>query len=867
MQVRLIPKRIRVAALAMLFIATWSTETQAEETIPSLRWKNGDTLPGQFAASRAEHIRWKSPQFEDTLTLDPATLDRVTFPKRIAPPTESFQVTAVTGDAWVADLIAANVKTFLFSSKRFGQMHVPRGAVLSMERRDHPRLAFRSTATTEGWVATDPSDWQVNHLGHIETKNIRADAFRPIALPKRFEVDVAFQSTRGRTGFILALGKNLRQVVRLETWGNEVVLVQGARFEPVLTLEEDQHEIHLRIAFDADKGIATVFDANGRLLAQLDKVRPAEGSRGLFVRNRGFDLTIQSLRVFHQNSNQPFVLSKPRVHMVDGQVLEGRLFVDKSGARVTSAGGISQSVDLGQVDRILSPDVKRTDIHGPASLTYGDGAIVRGSLVELDTNQLVLKTAFSSSPVICSLTGASLLRLGTKEHQASSQVPRDRLMSTGGTLHGQVSFAEDRKAPIRWKPLGAVDAVRLANAANARIQRSRASMKPAFDAEAFTDALHLRSQEIIPCRVVSWNEKKVVFESPFVTTGTLPPEKIKGIELGRTPHTDHDFTSSTWKGTPGIIQRDEGLVVITKKGHRIWHPDALAGREVRFNVKWGKIRSGVFSISAFHHEDNKLGKFSLYFDSGFIYVAAQSRINRNNNRFRISHANGQIACKLRCVDEEVHLFINDQQAPILQMAKGTKPGTAFEFSVTHLDPHTLGHEDAVRINRFRVTRNLALKTEALDHALSIPRFSRENPHTHVLAAKTGDLLRGKLLYIQDQKIRFESKGRELTIPVDRVSHVVDVQEEPSNSENSTPAAGGDKMNMVQTTLSNGSVLEFKPIQVVEGKLLGQSPIYGAVAVPVDSIQRLRFGDSDFEDATNLFEHWIARPSKEPAFDE
>ena len=71
---------------------------------------------------------------------------------------------------------------------------------------------------------------------------------------------------------------------------------------------------------------------------------------------------------------------------------------------------------------------------------------------------------------------------------------------------------------------------------------------------------------------------------------------------------------------------------------------------------------------------------------------------------------------------------------------------------------------------------------------------------------------------------------------------------------------------VGVRLTDGSILIFEPLEVKDGELLGQSSIYGQVAVPVDSVEHFYFGDTS-ESLRTPFEAWVVRPAKEPAFGE
>ena len=146
----------------------------------------------------------------------------------------------------------------------------------------------------------------------------------------------------------------------------------------------------------------------------------------------------------------------------------------------------------------------------------------------------------------------------------------------------------------------------------------------------------------------------------------------------------------------------------------------------------------------------------------------------------------------------------------------------------------------------------------LERALTVPRFNRDNPPNHILVAKTGDMKRGKLLGFQGQTVQFDSKLREFSIPIDRVARVVNVSRD--NGSRQTSATQSE----VRVTLTDGSILVFEPLEVQNDKLLGRSPIYGEVSIPVDSIQYLHFGEK-VKSFKAAFEKWIVRPAKEPTY--
>lgn len=741
-------KRIVVTLLAAL----WVTTLQAQEVTVRLQWKNGDSLPGKLLESSPGTVRWASQCFSDNLVINTDQLGSILFPQQSAPPTEAFQINTASDDVWTADLIGADDNTFLFSSKRHGQVRVNRDAIYAFNRRESPNLIFDGSqlAAWESHKADESkvpflldvdarSSWIPNAAGYLQTNRAKASIFCAFNLPKRFEIDLEFRATDKPPSFVLAIGEGIRKALRLETWADEVVVIQHVRFMRVLTFGRDRRSIRLRLMVDGVDRTLNVFDATGHLLVNVQDLEPITAKSGLFVRNRGKNLTIRRLNVYQQptlltdRARQSIDPSKPQVHMTDGQVVYGRLFVSENTAYVLDTQGIQRNISIADIDRVIQPRVEPIAMGEPTELTYADGAVLRGKIEQLKADRVILRTTFADEPVTCMLVGASQLQLGQTTEISDPSKDDDRLFYASGSLRGSILFDAKNVSPILWKSEGATAPVRLANTGEYGIARSgkRVSRGSPFDAKRFPNMLHLKNGEVIPCQVASYDEKVFDFQSPFITEKQIDSSFVKAIEFKPSERRD-----------PNEEQPSE--------------------------------------------------------------------LDRWLNEIR-----------------EV------EQKPVLGI-------------------------DPVKLER----------------ALTVPRFNRDSPPSHLLVANTGDFKRGKLLTINEQTIQFDSKLRRLTIPVDLVARVVDVSKSRSNRNHhhAGPEEDPDKSvrvndtsQLIRITLGDRSVLIFEPLKSEDGMLLGHSPIYGAVVVPVNSIQYLHFGDYEVESFRSGFEEWVVRPSKEPEF--
>ena len=552
--------------------------TQAEETKTLLRWKNSDVLPGELSEIKDGKIRWASPYFLDDLVLDVNALDSIIFPKTPNPATETFRVRTVSGDVWIADLIGSDANTFHFTSKRHGQFRVKRSAVFSIEHRndftpllDAAKLIYWQPSRTK---KDDPIplvfhggnlDWHQDSKRHIHTSRNKAELFHAFKWHKHFEIDLALAFTEHPPSFVFALGKDLYQALRLEVWSDKLVAVQGTLVQPVLTIQPEQRNLRLRLAYNESTGVLRVFDFTGNLLLKLEGVKPTTKESGPYIQNRGKGLTVQAVNIYRRPVPEPTAqqvdFTKPHVYMMNGQIVEGKLFVQKDGAYVLDTDGTRQNIDLQKVSRVVLPGIPPTALDVKDGLPtpyieYPDEVVLHGKVTQANTDSLMLQTAFADEPVTCTLTGASKLRFNTNSDTNKTIQKLDRLFHATGTLGGRVSFRENRDRPsIQWKSIGASEPVRLANNQTIHIRRflqptSKASHH--FDTTQFPHALHLRTGETFPCHIAAYDGKALSFRSPFVSALRMDAATIKAIEFSDRTSVPSSDNIHTLNGTPPI---------------------------------------------------------------------------------------------------------------------------------------------------------------------------------------------------------------------------------------------------------------------------------------------------------------------------
>ena len=793
-------KKILIAVLVVMVLGF--PTVQAEETDMLLRWKNGGTLPGQLQESSSGTIRWASPYFLDDLVLDMDVLSSVVFPKTSNPATETFRISTVSDDVWIADLIGSDNNTFLFSSERHGQFRVKRAAVRSLEHRNHSNHLFDGSELTH-WklpktkkdiddpaflIFHEPSyDWHQDNEGHPQTHRNRAELFHALKWPKHFEIDLELAFTEHPPSFVFAFGKNLYQALRLGVWSDKLVAVQGTLSQPMLTIQPEQHNIRLRLTYDESTGVLRVFDFAGNVLLKLEGVKPTVKESGLYIQNRGKNLTVRELKVYRLPVSEPTTqqvdFSKPRVYMMNGKVVQGELFVRKDSVYVLDTDGTRQDIDLQKVSRVVQPGIPSTALDvgtglPSAYIKYPDEVILHGKVIQVNAERVTLQTAFAEEPVTCSLAGASRLHFDTYRKTDGTLQNTDMLFHATGNLRGRVLFGENRGIlSIQWESVGALKPVRLANNQAIHIRQflqPTLKVSQHFDPVQFPHALHLQTGETFPCHITDYDGKSISFQSPFITAQHLDSANMKALE----------FSDRTSVSSIDITQR-------TSRPHSV----SLILEEV----------NGL--------QNHKIEMFAISKDGKKQAIKGDFRVTK----------------------------LEDGRIKLIIKELGKAPNQDWMELTTALPEPKINKLDA-----------------ELERALTVPRFNRDNPPNHILVANTDDMMRGKFLGFNGQMLQFDSKLRRFSVPIDRVARVVDVS---GNGFRRSPSA---TQTEVRVTLTDRSMLIFEPLEIKNDRMIGRSSVYGEVSVPVNSIEYLYFGEKakSFKAA---FQKWNIRPAKEPTY--
>jgi thiol-disulfide isomerase/thioredoxin len=839
-----------------------------------LEFANGDLMEGALEPGEGDLIRWRSQWFEDPLEIDPVFLKRLTLEQVPAPVgPSSFRALLRNGDVVHGDLVRVGPGVVELESPRHGRTLLMTSALRSVNRLDNPALRYSGPVSVEGWVQNGPgreeSYWSGVPGGGISTRRWGGGLFHRFEFPERVAIEVKLSSSR-RPEFSLALQAFREDGLRLETWDDEVVLAtSGADFQPICRLTADQRQVHLHLFWDQASEALKIFDSSGRELGGRQVAAGPEfrGNSGFSLRNKGLDLELARLRVAEWRGGPPELesIEGPRVQRIDGSALrEKPIGYDPVTRSLQLEGG--KTVAIADLETIVF-DERAMDLDpgNTVQVTYGDGTRISGNLVRTAGDSVLVRTGYSESPMLCGFVDLVGLEFAHRSGPEVTDAP-DELRVSGAVLHGTLSGLRTG-GRISWRPLGASKAVSLRPGLDADVVRQKG---PGITHLA-ADRIFLVSREILACRVEGIRDGVIFFSSPLTTLTQLPAAQVRAVEFGQKSLRLSGFDDPSWRPLEGVGNANElGPSRMVLRGGGYGHPGILRADEIHFTLQWEGDGQGAVTVGLFTGAGPAFAapiqvSFSRW--GNRIWVAAsQPGGNRMIDGDDIMVAGGRLSAKIAFREDQMIVSVDGQELVdcVFPGAQRSGAGLRFEFggpwfnAETILAPATVSdfqlRSSNGLIDSFRVDAGVKEKT------LTIPRRMKGDPPTHCLVAANGDVMRGKLLEVSPETIRFDVQGQVVPFPRERVLGLVHLSKEGKGDE---LAEGPLPKGESYIFLAEGSAVRLQTDEVNEQFLLGQSPVLGACKVPLPSIRQLRVGTAVALPDEVLHANWTPVAAPEP----
>ena len=307
---------VRLFLIMVFSLFMFSVRVIGDQGQVVIRWKNGDVLPGRILQSQNPMLRFSSEIFQNNLAVSTSELEALEFDSEKEESDLGFLIVTTTGDVIKANLVDANENSFIFSSKRLSRIQIKRNSVYSLTRLNNPNLIFdgsqfnqwdlASKKTINNLVSKNYVSWMKGEGGHPFSNTNKSVLSTSLEIPDQFNLDLEISSIDSPR-FLFAIGDGSQSAesdgaLKLETWDNEIVLVQGQIFEPVTTIKGAQKVVRIRLSYDSVSRKLQVLNANGRLLVEAEDVHlPVQAKTNVSIRNRGDNLSVKRM-VFYKGA-------------------------------------------------------------------------------------------------------------------------------------------------------------------------------------------------------------------------------------------------------------------------------------------------------------------------------------------------------------------------------------------------------------------------------------------------------------------------------------------------------------------------------------------------------------------------------------
>jgi peroxiredoxin len=788
-----------------------------------LRWKNGQMLPGEILGADANQLTWKTPLFEEPLALDWKALRRIDQSVPSTQTGEVFSFTARNGSFFYGNLVEITGETFLVRSARHGDLRVRKDALLCVRRLGN--AASQPPGTPSRLIVSGPqgtTGWTAPNLATVEGLPIQALVAGPggslrfpywntrassrVAPPSSGDLELTFSEEEKQPEFEWVLVGQEKSRISVETWENEVVLRVGDTFRKLCELEPTVRRVPLRITWDLDTRVCTLVRLDRPQTAELTWAVPVSppnptdqptrlapaGSEtplapGFHIRNKGRALTLESFQLRSGLRTGNSAGSGPRVELADGRVLAGQVQTLPDNTLGVSAEQAPPAAPFpwDAVEKIILSDDPPIPVPHEMTFAYGDGAFLRGTLSAQAPGRMSLQTPFCEVPIPVPLDGLSQVRppvpSPVRDLANRPEMPLDQIELDQTPLSGRLITAGN--ADPQWLPVGGVRPATPSHNVPYRIRRGFGLKN---NPNAPSALIHTRSGDILAATLEAITPSGIAIRSPQFESRTLPRDSVEGIRFATTTQKPVKGFRDGWtvvKGNEKDVQRTKNLVTI-QPGATLWHASAMASKELHFKIEgtdFSTVRLQVFADASGEKSTaviiGRMGEHCTVKGDGpdspqvqlatplGVPLAVQITIDPGALQIRI---NG------------VTLTTIPVKQPISALGLRIEPGSLWG-----------NQQEAVTLSDFSGVANpaqlpvVAAAPEAKKQALTVPRFRRETPPSHVLIASNGDLLTGTLESATSSHIQFRTGLESLAIPRERLSAAIWLKKRPPSTDATT----------------------------------------------------------------------------------
>ncbi|MCB1207770.1 MAG: TlpA family protein disulfide reductase [Verrucomicrobiales bacterium] len=859
-------------------------------TEPMLHWWNGEKLSGKLLGADNGLVEWQAAVFPDPVQISTDVLRMLEQPVPARGTAEPFCFSLHDGCQVYGTLLGVVPEGWRVRSQQHGDFTIANGQLKEMRRLKDAGIFFAGPVGLRDWEAGDMkgsalTNWYMAAGGAIATPTWNRSMFLPIKTPEKSQIQIRLHSSV-RPQFVIEWYALPNQKISLETWDDEVVIVQGSQFaSSVKRLKTTDREFEVRLCWDRETGECTAYGPDGTLLSRCPRPEGAlaalnQKKDGIVVRNKARDLYLDmiNVRTWGGAAAQSVPADQPWVELADGRILSGTpgstpdgslTFSDAAGGATTAT--LAEVITFHPGTPVPAVEEKPT----PSSLTefwFGDGTLLKGKLASLKDGIAQVQAEFSKDALKSKMADCCLVAFpeSARPTDAKPLEERDRLLTGGVTLHGTVVPADNPMPSFLL--VGAKNPARLSQAEDLELERYLPPNAPHPRPAAL---LHVRGDNIIPAEIDGIGRSGIEFHSDIVSATSLPASQLYAVQTATPEVNPKGFEDPGWQQTSGKAEdlKFSGEKVIMFPGTGFGHPNMLQGDEIKFNLH-NENGSSVVRVRLFGAgtaSGAPSTNFLIAHWGSEIYCGLEREEGQINERGELHVEDGKAEIRISIQPKMIEVFANGVSLARAPLSAQKRSGLGLVFEPASLwgnQVYQVGISDfSLRPASWQAAAP-NVQEEARTQALTVPRFRRDDPPRQVLLAANGDLLRGEIEAFAAKHYAFRSGLENLKIPAERVAAAIWLQpaakpepkpgEEPtapSPAPVSPPSSLPADAKITWLELTSGARISLAIEKYGADGITGQHATLGMCRIPTEMVFALQTRTPDLSPAMKALRDW------------
>ena len=308
----------------------------------------------------------------------------------------------------------------------------------------------------------------------------------------------------------------------------------------------------------------------------------------------------------------------------------------------------------------------------------------------------------------------------------------------------------------------------------------------------------------------------------------------------------------------------------------------FATGKVEFEIDWQGSQYGALECRALAgslEDENSGKKFNIVLYGNAAFVCDAGQVENSNKQISVPKSKARITLEYQ--RGKLLVRINGKKAWLSSVESSQNQGRGVYFRLNDL------YQQKIRcsLSNFKLSKSQAggsqlMDPDRRDMMLTLPRLKKLNPPRHVLCATNGDMLRGDLLKMDDQFVRFRSSQEEQRFARSVAGSLVWLHAEhlaqsgDEDTDDKTDAEPKEAVAVTKVTetpsrqtvqiLMQGNRRMTAMLEAWEDDTLaGQSDVLGSCRVPIEQIYELRLGSYAEEAVDVPYSDWQAKLAPQP----